>query len=55
MVKVILDMEPIKFFDSLEHLEPKCPGCGQKLDYGLTTDWDDELETQVCISCRTPL
>lgn len=44
-------MDPIKFFQSSEHLEPKCKGCGAKIKYGETTAWDDEKEAQVCSAC----
>jgi len=41
-------MEPIKFFDSVEHLEPKCPGCEEKIDYGVSTKYSDKEEAHVC-------
>lgn len=44
-------MEPIKFFDSVEYLEPKCPKCDSKIDYGVTTEWDDESEAHKCKNC----
>jgi hypothetical protein len=44
-------MEPIRFFDSLQHLEPQCPGCKEKIDYGVTTEWSDKAESHVCKSC----
>lgn len=48
-------MEPVKFFDSLQYLEPHCPNCNSKVDYGVTTEWDDEVDGHVCKSCRHPL
>jgi len=44
-------MEPIKFFDSVEHLEPKCPKCSSKIDYGITTQWSEEEQAHVCNEC----
>lgn len=44
-------MEPIKFFDSVEHLEPKCPKCESKIDFGVTTEWSEEKEGHVCKKC----
>lgn len=48
-------MEPIKFFDSTEYLDPKCPTCDAKIDYGTTTEYDDDKECHICTSCRSPL
>ncbi|MBW3018644.1 hypothetical protein KY329_00465 [Candidatus Woesearchaeota archaeon] len=44
-------MEPIRFFDSLEHLEPRCPQCKVVLKYGINTEFDDEKEAHRCKSC----
>lgn len=41
----------INFFNSMEHLEPKCPKCESKIDYGLTTHWDDKEGAHVCNKC----
>ncbi len=39
-------------FNSIDHLEgPKCPKCGAKIDYGLTTEWSDDVEAHICCSC----
>ena len=43
----------IDFFNSLDHMEPRCPGCKVKIDWGLNTEWNDEKETQVCKKCGT--
>ena len=40
------------FFNDMDHLEPKCPGCGIKIEWGDTTEWCDEKETQVCKECK---
>ncbi len=48
-------MEPIKFFDSMDYLEPKCPGCAAKIEYGLTTQWSDEHEAHTCKTCGAVL
>jgi transcription initiation factor TFIIIB Brf1 subunit/transcription initiation factor TFIIB len=41
----------INFFNSIEHLEPKCKNCNSKIEYGVTTEWDEERQTHVCIKC----
>lgn len=44
-------MEPIFFFNSTEHLEPKCPKCKSKIEYGITTEWDDKKNAHKCKKC----
>lgn len=44
-------MEPIFFFNSTEHLEPKCPKCESKIDYGVTTEWDEKKSAHKCKNC----
>lgn len=39
------------FFNSVEHLEPKCKKCGTKLVLGETTMWSEKKQTQVCKEC----
>lgn len=41
----------LNFFNSMEHLEPKCPNCKSKVEYGVTTKFDDSKEAHVCINC----
>jgi len=41
----------INFFNSIEHLEPRCKSCDSKIEYGVTTEWDEEKETHVCLKC----
>ncbi|MFH1669291.1 MAG: hypothetical protein ABIA62_05160 [Candidatus Woesearchaeota archaeon] len=43
----------IDFFNSMQHLEPRCPNCNIKVDWGINTEWSDEKETQVCKECGT--
>ncbi|MBT3721107.1 hypothetical protein HN789_00510 [archaeon] len=38
-------------FNSFEHLEPRCPKCNSKIDYGVTTEYNDDADTHVCLSC----
>ncbi|MBN2458314.1 hypothetical protein JXB31_04250 [Candidatus Woesearchaeota archaeon] len=45
----------LNFFNVVENLEPKCVNCGIKVDYGVTTRWDDELEMHICLSCGKPV
>ncbi len=41
----------MNFFNSIEHLEPKCQSCGVVIDYGVNTDYDDKQEGHVCLQC----
>ncbi|MBN1502858.1 hypothetical protein JW930_04900 [Candidatus Woesearchaeota archaeon] len=45
----------MNIFDSLELLEPKCPGCGCTLDYGTNTKYDSKIESHVCLLCGCTL
>ncbi|HII72804.1 TPA: hypothetical protein HA265_08665 [Candidatus Woesearchaeota archaeon] len=45
----------IDFFNSMEHLEPKCPKCQVKIDWGVNTEWNDAVEGQVCKGCGSKL
>jgi phage FluMu protein Com len=45
----------VDFFNSMEHLEPRCPKCKVKIEWGTNTEWSDEHDTQICKDCRTPL
>jgi len=44
-------MENLNVFNSMEFLEPKCPKCGTKIDYGLTTTWDEKIQAHICNGC----
>lgn len=39
------------FFNSVDHLEPKCPNCKGKVDYGVTTKFDQKKDAHVCLGC----
>ncbi|MFC1723781.1 hypothetical protein ACFL0V_06585 [Nanoarchaeota archaeon] len=39
------------FFNKLDYLEPKCPGCEVKIEWGENTEWCDDKDTQVCKGC----
>lgn len=43
------------FFNTLDYLEPKCPKCQVKIDWGINTEWNEKAATQVCVECKTPL
>ena len=45
----------LNFFDSVDYLEPKCPRCKIKLDYGMNTRYDEKLESHVCLNCGNKL
>ncbi|MBN2567352.1 hypothetical protein JXB02_04690 [Candidatus Woesearchaeota archaeon] len=39
------------FFNSVQHLEPHCPKCESKIEYGITTTFDEEKMAHVCNTC----
>ncbi|MBR9677005.1 hypothetical protein GOV04_02595 [Candidatus Woesearchaeota archaeon] len=45
----------VDFFNDVNYLEPKCPKCGETLDYDVNTRFDDEHDGHVCIKCNTPV
>ena len=48
-------MGAINFFESLQHMEPKCPKCETKIDYGVTTKFDSKLNCHICLKCGEAL
>jgi len=48
-------MGAIDFFNTLDLLEPKCPRCESKIEYGVTTDWDDGKKCHICKGCGEQL
>jgi len=44
----------MNFFDSLEHLEPRCR-CGTVIAWGASTRFDEQKGSHVCLSCGTVL
>lgn len=48
-------MMAINFFNSVDYLEPRCRHCGSKIDYGITTEWDDEKGCHLCSKCQNPV
>lgn len=44
-------MEPIDYFMDTAYLEPKCLGCNGKVEYGVTTKWDDAKSAHKCVKC----
>ena len=45
----------MNFFNSLEHIEPKCKGCKVVLDYGTNTKYDEKVDCHVCLGCGIKL
>ncbi len=45
----------INFFNSVEYLEPHCRHCNTRIDYGVTTEWDDKLGEHICCKCKKPV
>lgn len=50
-----MDDVPLNIFSDPNFVEPKCPGCKIKLNYGANTKYSDEHETHICIACNTVL
>jgi len=46
-------MEPIDYFASVSFMEQKCPSCENKIEYGLTTAWDESKNAHKCNGCGT--
>tara|TARA_Y100000310_G_scaffold173355_1_gene173528 strand:+ start:651 stop:800 length:150 start_codon:yes stop_codon:yes gene_type:complete len=44
-------MEAINFFQSAEHLEPKCPKCQNKIEFDVTTTFDTRKGGHTCNGC----
>ncbi len=44
-------MKGVDFFNTVDHLEPKCPGCNIKVDWGVNTEYCEEKEAQICKEC----
>ena len=41
----------LDFFNNVNNLEPKCPKCLSKIDYGVTTYYDERRKKHVCNEC----
>ena len=56
--KIALELKMVQgidFFNTVEFLEPKCPRCNTKIEWGVNTRWDEKKETQVCAGCGAEL
>ncbi len=42
------------FHLGLKELEPTCKTCGAKIDYGITTRFDEVTQNMVCLRCGAP-
>ena len=38
-------------FASVDHLQPKCPGCGKNIEYGTTSKYNEKYDAHVCLNC----
>lgn len=41
----------VNVFDSIDYLEPRCPKCNVKIDYGINTEYSDAHNAHVCNNC----
>ena len=44
-------MEPIRYFDSIDFIEPKCTGCSHIIHYERDTVFDDKKKSLACVFC----
>ncbi len=42
-------------FQSMQALEPRCPKCNCKIEYGISTTFDEKKEVHICNNCGTEL
>lgn len=47
--------EAINFFNAVNYLEPKCPRCLAKIEYDVTTRYDEAKKAHVCKNCGVVL
>ena len=48
-------MGAYNFFESISHLEPICESCKSKIDYGVTTRYDDDKGCHICLNCGSEI
>jgi hypothetical protein len=44
-------MDPINYFEVVSYLEPTCPNCSTKLQFGVNTEYKEDLQAHVCLNC----
>lgn len=44
-------MSGLSYFGNESILEPHCPGCKTKVDYGISTTYDEKLDAHKCNTC----
>jgi hypothetical protein len=45
----------MEYFNSMDFLEPKCRACGSVIEYGITTEFKDDIMSHICLSCGSPI
>lgn len=48
-------MEPIKYFEAPEIMEPHCPGCKHIVHYDRDTTFDNKKQVLICRFCGSAL
>ena len=43
------------FFNDFSFIDKKCPGCGSKINYGITTEWNDDFQSHACKNCGSKI
>ena len=44
-------MEPLRFFEMVDLLEPHCPQCSSKINYGVSTRYSERENAHICLAC----
>ena len=47
----VVNMSELNVFSNINLVEPKCPKCLSKIDYGVTTDYDEKRKKHICKEC----
>jgi hypothetical protein len=42
----------LNIFNTVEFLEPKCPGCNQIIRYDVNTKFIEKKQKHMCINCN---
>ena len=42
----------VNFFEQVENLEPHCPECQTKVQFGVTTEYVARVGSHVCKTCQ---
>ena len=46
-------IQALDIFNDVNYLDPRCPGCHGKVDYEITTLFDQNKKVHICKECGT--